>query len=83
MAPVGSRHASRHQATVMEKEERWERERESREENEQIRGMPRRRPQEEISASLKSWGDRKRHTGNREQKEGEEGTEVLRLHSPA
>lgn len=46
----------------MEKEERWERE--SREENEQIRGMPRRRAQE-ISASLKSWGDRKRHTGNR------------------
>lgn len=71
MAPVGSRHASRHQATVMEKEERWERERESREENEQIRGMPRRRPQEEISASLKSWGDRKRHTGNRGSKRRE------------
>lgn len=36
MAPVGSRHASRHQATVMEKEERWERK--STEENEQRRG---------------------------------------------
>lgn len=66
----------------MEKEERWERK--SREENEQNRGMPRQRPQEEISASLKSWGDRKRHTGNRGSKrEREEGTEVLRLHSPA
>lgn len=68
----------------MEKKERWERK--STEENEQGEGggggVPRLRPQDEIFVPLKSWGDRKRHTGSEERKR-EERTEVLRLHSPA
>lgn len=59
VAPVGSLHASRHQATVMEKEVGWVEgwERESKRENEsegRRERMQRPRPQEEITVLLKS-----------------------------
>lgn len=59
MAPVGSLHASRHQATVMEKEEGWVEgwNRKSKRENEsegRRERMQRQRPQEEIIILLKS-----------------------------
>lgn len=62
MAPVSSLHASRHQATVMEKEVGWVemRERESRREMKVRERMQRQRAQGEIIVLLKSERQRVR-----------------------